>query len=650
PTHLSLLAAQLPAGEAAGRTRAFVVGGEALVGESLDFWRRFARDTEIVNEYGPTETVVGCAVHRFRAGEAPSGPVPIGRPIANTTLYVLDRGGRPVGVGVPGELYVGGAGVARGYLGRPGLTAERFVPDPFGAQAGARLYRTGDGARWQHDGTLEFLSRLDEQVKVRGFRIEPGEVEAALTALAKVRDAVVVARDGAAGERRLVAYLVAGEGAVLAELRDEIRDRLRETLPGHMIPSTFVFLPALPLTPNGKVDRAALPAPDEGRGEVRGAFVAPRDEMEREVAALWEEILGRRPVGVRDNFFELGGTSLTAVRLVDRVERHTGGAVPLSVLITQGTVEAMAAQLRDGPARNSRRASPLVPLRPAGTGAPLFCVHPADGRATAYLALARHLDARHPVYALQDPGVLGSDLELRGVEELAEVYASAICDLHPRGPYNLLGWSFGGFVAFEVARRLRAGGGEVDFLGVLDTWSPLMLGDDPRDEPELLEALVRDWAEFSGRPVAVSAGELRVLPHEPRLELLVERGIAAGVLAATATPAWIQRALELDRGRTEAVRRYEPGAYDGRLTVLRAAEVDPAVTVEGHRLHRGYRDPGLGWGALAKQLEVHTVKGTHVTLAVEPNVRALARTIEECMEAGARSGAEPGRSLLQPHG
>ncbi|MEW5926223.1 MAG: amino acid adenylation domain-containing protein [Gemmatimonadota bacterium] len=353
PRHLALLGEQLAPDEAAGRTRTFVVGGESLAPEDMAFWRRYAPATEIVNEYGPTETVVGCCVRRIAAGDVLSGAVPIGRPIANTRLYVLDRGLEPVPTGVAGELCVGGAGVSRGYLGRPGLTADRFVPDPFGGEPGARMYRTGDRARWLAAGELEFLGRADFQLKVRGFRIEPGEIEAALLEHPGVREAVVTARGEGAG-RRLVAH-VAGEGAADAA---RLREALRARLPEYMVPAAFVALERLPLTPNGKVDRAALPDPE--RGGPADGYAPPRDETEAALCRLWGEVLGVERVGVRDNFFELGGDSIVSIRVLARA-RVLGLECTLPDLFRHQTVEALAAHLGGGGggARVERR--PEVP-------------------------------------------------------------------------------------------------------------------------------------------------------------------------------------------------------------------------------------------------------------------------------------------------
>ncbi|MFL6261091.1 MAG: non-ribosomal peptide synthetase [Thermoanaerobaculia bacterium] len=351
PAHVALLDAQIPAGQLADAARILVIGGEALRAETLAPWRRHAPNTRLFNEYGPTETVVGCTVHEVSPGTPAAGSVAIGRPIANTRVYILGRDLHLVPVGSPGELYIGGDGVARGYHRRPELTAGRFVPDPFGTEPGGRLYRTGDLARHLPDGTLEFLGRNDDQVKIRGYRIEPGEVESCLEDHAGIREAVVMARQDGPGERRLVAYVVPNDPGLKPA---EVRSFLRLRLPDYMVPAVVVPLPELPLTSNGKVDRARLPAPDEGRREIDQSYLAPRSEMEQRLAAVWREVLRLERVGVSDSFFELGGDSLLLLQVYKKMQA-LGVKVPITDLFRYPTVGALAQRLSDGAA---------VPARP----------------------------------------------------------------------------------------------------------------------------------------------------------------------------------------------------------------------------------------------------------------------------------------------
>ena len=333
PAHLEILSSQLAPREAAGRTRVFVIGGENLSAESLAFWRDHAPATRLVNEYGPTETVVGCSVYEVKPDDPRNGPVPIGSAIANTALHVID-----------GELYVGGAGVGRGYLNRPELSAERFVPDRFSGRPGARLYRTGDLARWRADGVLEYLGRTDHQVKIRGYRIELGEIEAALAGHPEVQSCAVIAREDEPGHRQLVGYAVprAGQAPVAAALEEFLRQRL----PEHMVPEHFVLLPRFPLTPNGKIDRKALPEPQRACAAEEG-LAAPATPTERAVAEIWAGLLNMEKIGVDQDLFDLGAHSLMAVRAVAQIRERFLVDVQLRNLFERPTVAGLA-ELIDG--------------------------------------------------------------------------------------------------------------------------------------------------------------------------------------------------------------------------------------------------------------------------------------------------------------
>ncbi|HLY64374.1 MAG TPA: condensation domain-containing protein, partial [Chloroflexota bacterium] len=361
PAHLDLLSHELSPDDAAGCARAFVIGGEALHREQLAFWQEHAPNTRLINEYGPTETVVGCCVSECSADSGGQSAISIGRPIANTQLHILTPELGLASIGCIGELYIGGDGVCRGYLNRPDLTAERFVPDPFGSEPGARLYRTGDLCRYLPDGNIEFLGRIDHQVKVRGFRIELGEIESVLLACPGVREAVVLAREDAPGHKRLVAYVVADDKETgrqgeretsglstqhsalstgSSALSTQHSALLRAKLPDYMVPSAYVYLEALPLTPNGKVDRKALPAPDGPVAE--STFEAPTSHVEETLAAIWSQVLRLERVGIRDNFFELGGDSILSIQIVSRAKQSGLTLTPRQVFQHQTIAELAA--------------------------------------------------------------------------------------------------------------------------------------------------------------------------------------------------------------------------------------------------------------------------------------------------------------------
>jgi amino acid adenylation domain-containing protein len=594
----------------------------------------------VVNHYGPTENAVVAT-----AGPADPdtvGPPSIGRPIANVRAYLLDGDLAPVPPGAPGELCIGGAGLARGYLRRPELTAERFIPDPFGAEPGARLYRTGDRCRWRPDGTIDFLARLDDQMKLRGFRIEPGEIEAVLVDHPGVERARVALREDVSGDRRLVAYVVPSSEP--APTVSALRDHLAAKLPDYMVPAAFVLLAELPLTPHGKVDLKALPAPDAGGGEPTARYVAPRTPVEEHLARIWAEVLGVERVGVHDGFFALGGHSLSSVRLVAEIEKQMGRRVALATFFQRPTVGQLAEML-DGA---DEVVPVLLPLRPGAEGrAPFYCVHQDVGLALGYLPLARAFSTDRSVYGLQAPGLQGGP-PLDTVEELAARHVAAVRSAWPQGPYLLGGHSFGGYVAFEMARQLALAGHRVALVAVLDASAP---GTKSRleggyDDATRLAENARTVERFLGVTLDIREEDLRGLPRERQLGLFVERVRAArgdgsqpseeaalDLLLGGGTD-WIERMLDTSRAATEASLRYRPTPYPGRVALFRSEQVDP-------RLPSAIAaDPALGWGAFVTgPLEVHAVGGDHQTMIAEPHVGDLARRLEACLERAESAGA-----------
>ncbi|WP_330172409.1 amino acid adenylation domain-containing protein [Streptomyces sp. NBC_01498] len=476
-----------------GLLREVWTGGDVLSPDAVRRVLTHCPDTVLVHSYGPTEATFGTHYQRFGPdGRGPAEeavPVRLGRPMDDTRAYVLDHRLRPVPRGGTGELYLGGSHLARGYLGRAGLTAERFVADPFGA-AGERLYRTGDLVSWTTDGQLRFVGRADDQVKIRGFRIEPGEAEAAVARHPSVGRAAVVVREDRPGDKRLVAYVVPRSAPVDTAA---LRSWLAETLPEYLVPSAVVVLGSLPLTVNGKLDRAALPAPaHDGAPAGRG----PRNPREEVLCGLFAEVLGVAGVGIDDNFFDRGGHSLLAVRLMSRVRSVLGVERSVRDLFRSPTVAGL---LGDEP--ESDALGVLLPLRAEGGRRPLFCVHPGAGMGWAYAGLTRHLGDSQPVYALQTRALTRPDYRASSVEELAEDYLEQIRRVQPWGPYRLLGWSFGGVVAHAVATRLQAAGEEVELLALMDAY-PVPPGEaaEPMTDRETVEMLVGPAGEEAGRP------------------------------------------------------------------------------------------------------------------------------------------------------
>jgi exopolysaccharide biosynthesis WecB/TagA/CpsF family protein len=477
------------AGWTGGKKLKALCGGEALTRELAD--QLLERSSSVWNLYGPTETTIWSSLAKVESGP---GPISIGRPIANTRMYVVDDHGKPLPAGEAGELLIGGVGVALGYLGRPELTAEKFIADPSAEEPGARLYRTGDLARRRADGSFEHLGRLDFQVKIRGFRIELGEIEAALAAHPGIRETVVVAREDVPGHKRLVAYVI--PGVLPAPAPGELRRFLARTLADHMIPSAFVTLEALPLTPNKKVDRRALPAPASSRPDCSREPLTPRDLLERQLASAWETALGISPIGIEDDLFlDLGADSLVAVDAAAAIQAELATEVPPEILLQHRTVAAQASYLRT--AAPSLAQPRLATLCEGRSGPDLFLVHSAGADAFAYLPLVRRLGKeKTAVHVLQNPYRLSGEGMYASVEAMARDYVTVLQKHQPRGPYRLGGWSLGGSVAFEMANQLVAAGHEVAGLVLFDAYRPTRA---QRVWPRVQRALSRWRYRFAHR-------------------------------------------------------------------------------------------------------------------------------------------------------
>ena len=446
-------------------------GGEAVSPAAIQRVLDACPNTTLAHCYGPTETTTFATYCALRPPYRVEATVPIGKPMANVRAYVLDEGLQPVPVGIAGELYLGGEGLARGYLGRAGLTAERFVANPFGR--GERMYRTGDRVRWNREGDLEFCGRADNQVKIRGFRIEPGEVEAVLLGHPAVAQAIVVVREDRPGEKRLVAYAVAAAEKVLAGA--ELRDWLAQKLPEYMVPAAFMLLESLPLNQNGKIDRSALPLPEV---ESASAGRSPRTPREQLLCDLFAETLGLPRLSIDDDFFAMGGHSLLATRLISRVRTTFGIELGLRSLFEAPTVAALAARLDMDKPDNAFEV--LLPLRATGSRPPLFCMHPGGGISWSYCGLLRYLDSDTPLYGIQARSLARPEARPATLEQMAADYTDQLQQIQPTGPYCLLGWSVGGLVAHAVATELQRRGERVAALLIMDAYP---VGDVVFDEP-----------------------------------------------------------------------------------------------------------------------------------------------------------------------
>jgi amino acid adenylation domain-containing protein len=441
-----------------------VCGGEAF---SKELARALlTRCREVWNGYGPTETTIYSVIKKISPDDCiGEGYVPIGRPIDNTKLYVLNPKLEPVPVGIAGELYIGGEGVSIGYMNLAEATGERFIIDPFGSDPDSRIYKTGDLVHYLPDGNLMYLNRIDSQVKIRGYRIETGEIESAISHFEGIRENAVIARMDEQGEKRLVAYYVSDDLSDINE--SELRQYLKEKLPEYMVPSVMVRIEKLPLTANNKVDRKALPEPSGSSFSASKEYVAPQTLTEKKLAAVWSSILKIEKIGILDNFFEIGGHSMIAVTLIIKIEKEFGIRLPLATLFEQSTVQKLSKVIDNGIEPDRWRS--LVPLRPHGSKKPLFLVHGLGLNVLLYTTIISYLDPEQPVFGLQAKGLNGVDKPLKSIEEIASYYISEIMTIDSEGPYQLAGYSLGGNIAFEMGRQLTEMGKKVNFIGLLDT-------------------------------------------------------------------------------------------------------------------------------------------------------------------------------------
>jgi len=612
-------------------------GGEAL---SHDVVRRFVAllDAELINLYGPTEASIDATYWRCTGQEE---AVPIGRPIANMQAYVLDAGQQPVPVGVPGQLYLSGAGLARGYLDRPSLTAEKFVRHPFSNDSAARMYMTGDRGAWESDGTLSFLGRTDSQVKFRGFRIELGEIETLLNDRQDVSQAVVIVREDVPGDKRLVAYLVPQDNTALDV--EGLRRTLLDHLPRYMVPTAYVTLKALPLTPNGKIDRKALPSPVASQSEMDREVIAARDEFESELVHIWEDLLDKRPISIYDNFFDLGGDSLLAMRLLIHIKKRFSQQFSEMSIFQAPTVATLASVVRGS--QGPTESSVVVPIKVNGDRPPFFLAGLAAGRLVRNLA--DHLDSDRPLYAiltkkLGDEAYYGDTVPtaMRLIEEIKSV--------QPEGPYHLGSFCNQGPVVLEMAQQLLARGEQVGLLAMIESLAPGRRSLSYRIRRIIYRDYHRAKTHFQ---------TIKQLPLTEKLTYFLESGnsLLKRIMRRISRGAqrllyhayrWSARPVPQELRSSKAVsatlyRRYVPKDYRGRIWVF-----------VGH-MAQFLHDRTLGWNEIASGgVEVHISSGSHTDMLREPHVRDLGRCLDACLERAeaeltAAIGSDTNRDAVQ---
>jgi amino acid adenylation domain-containing protein len=620
------LVEQIP--EALTQLRVAVTGGDVASPAHVKRALRFLGHGRLVNGYGPTENCTFSTTYTVPQDFDGLSAVPIGRPVANSQCYVLDSGLEPVGLGRPGELYVGGDGLALGYLNRPELNAERFVPNPF--ESGTRLYRTGDLGRYRQDGNLEFLGRIDAQVKVRGYRVEPAEVELVLQQHPGIRACAVLGKEGPGGGKELIAYVVPRRRAEATPA--DYREFLRCRLPDYMVPAFYTTVGELPLSPNGKLDRRTLPdlnlrscleqrlesqpsAADRETGEPR----------ERKLRQLWEEVLDVHPVGPDDNFFSLGGHSLLAMRLVERIRVVLGVELPVASVFDNPTPQQMSRALRGG--GEPEVASALVEIQPKGQRPPLYLVHGAGGGMFwGYSNLARHLGSEQPVLAFKSRGLDGL-AEWETINDLAAAYVAELRTREPRGPYRLGGYCFGGLVAYEMARRL--GSENVALLALINSYPPNSNYTRLQGTPAGLARFafnigVKSFYALLGTPQrwpALVRWKLRTC--NKRLKRLLSR--RGGISSEMDPEFWQDMAgysseeRRLWQTHVRAFANYQPKPYAGRLVLFRSPS---------HLLFSSF-DRQYGWGEFCQGgVQVQSIPGGHDSIMQEPLVERLGAELE----------------------
>jgi amino acid adenylation domain-containing protein len=609
--------------------RLLLSGGEVLSTRYVQKALDVLSGCQVIDIYGPTENTTFTSWHSIPR-QLPAGrSIPIGRPISNTTCFVLDDHLQPVPIGVYGYLYTGGDGLALGYLKNPDLTAARFVRNPFDVAAHSKLYNTGDVVRYLPDGNIEYLGRKDSMVKIRGFRVELGEVEVALNAHHAIKECAVVVHNNSSVEKQLVAYVVPSETG--KPTSEELRLFLRDKLPDYMVPSAYISMESLPLTATGKVNRQALPQLDGLRPELDKTYLAPRDPVEGQLVKIWEELLDIRPVGVLDKFFELGGHSLLALRLFAKIEKTFGKRLALRILFETPTIEHLASAIREKEISTSR--SLLVPIRDSGSKPPLFLVHGAGGGILwGYANLGEYLPNDQPVYGIESPGMRGMP-ELRSIQEMASRYVSEIRSLQPEGPYFLGGYCFGGNVAFEMARQIHEKGERVALLALFESmpfhssydkvpwWRPSFYKRfcinafyGMEDFLKLKPAIRNDFISRKFRVIGRKLANILKVNRPKEREFDLEAVIDTSHIPDSELALW--------HVHLQAIEEHAMKPHPGRVTLFRSRRQPLFCSFEDSYGWNDYCSGGV---------DVRIIPGSHESIFTEPNVRFLAEDVTECL-------------------
>lgn len=593
-------------------------GGEAMPKDLVN--KLVERTSALWNMYGPTETTIWSTIKLITSDQ----DITIGKPIDNTRVYILDENLNNLTDGEIGELYIGGDGVAKGYLNREKLTSERFIANPFSQNPEDRIYRTGDLGKIKESGDIQCLGRIDHQVKVRGYRIELEEIEHALVKQADVKEAVVIAREDTPGDPRLVGYIVLNSGTALNDIKQLTGNwqlALLDSLPEYMVPDDFMLIDAVPITPNGKIDRKALPRPDYNDIARKGEYIAPRTDAEKKLAGIWQEKMKLDKISITDNFFELGGRSLVAVQIMASIEKLTGKRLPLATLFEHATIEKLALVLNAD--AKSISWDSLVPIKPKGSKMPLYIVHGAGLNVLLFNALAMNMDTEQPVYGLQAKGLNGIDEPLDVMEEIAANYISEILAQNPQGPYALAGYSLGGTIAYEMAHQLKEMGKDVKMLAVFDTYA---------DQTDIHDPFVKRtynrvrlfFMKFFNSFVLLADDPKRTIEYK---STVIKRRIIRLYWKLKGSDqkhiGFFDYDNEIDEASAKAKRNYFQKPLDIAVDLFRAKK------------RTFYMDDYdfMGWRKFAlKGVNVHDIPGEHNTIFAPPNDKEFAVVLQSCLD------------------
>lgn len=596
----------------------WIASGEALTVDLVQNFKNLLPKAKLINLYGSSEVSANATCYDTSLLGEKSLTVPIGYPIANTQIYILDRHLQLAPIGVTGELYVSGDGLAKSYLHRQKLTEQRFIESAF--LPGIKLYKSGDLARYLNNGQLEYLGRNDDQIKIRGFRIELGEIASAIAQHPSVQNSIVIAHIDTQQDKSIVAYIVTKKENIT-----QIQQYLQPKLPAFMMPSAFVALDELPLTPNGKVDKQALLSNDIIQTKSTKSFIAPRNFTELALTKIWQQLLNTKSIGVTDNFFDLGGHSFLAVRLIAQIYERFGHNLALSVLFENATIEKLAKIVSQPVSLSS--GSPLVAIQSSGSLRPFFCVHAAGGDVNNYLILARKLGIEQPFYALeQTPNQ--PEIHQLSVEETATYYLKEIQNLQPQGPYLLGGWCYGGIIAFEMAQQLQRQNETVDLLIVIDAILPKTViyptkDDDAKLILRLAEA-IKNWFDID---FAVSYLELQNLTLKEQFYLLFGK---ANLNISDLEMEQHLLSYQLFKAHIQAMRNYVPQVYTQEINLIKAGEI---ITHDFESVEFHSDDSLLGWGKYSqKPINMIDIPGNHFSIFNEPHIQELAKQLKILLE------------------